>query len=211
MQVQIKNCRMSFSDIRKAYQPKTGDPKFTFSGICSDDTQIIVTNAKGEKKTLPHTAMEQIIEQICKDAFGGKMPPKLQRFAYCRADQEVGSRGARIDKDGDFYEGYEADTMYFSAGTKVEDAPDGILIIDQKRNPLPASKGHPVNGDYVNAIIDVFAFEFEGKKGVSASLEGIQFVRKGEPFGNSKLEATAFDEEELEDDDDDNGEVGDLF
>lgn len=206
MQIKIKNCRMSFSNLFTPWTPAGGDPKFTFNGICSDDTTVTVTNADGKQVTVPHTKFPEVIAQIVKEKWGKAIPAtKLQLFVYNRADTEVGSRGPRINDEGEYYEGYEADTMFFSAGTKVKDAPDGILVVDQKRNKLDASSPHPVNGDYVNAVLSVYAYEYEGKKGVSASIEGVQFLRKGEPFGAGKIEATAFDEEELEDDE----EVGD--
>lgn len=199
MQIKIKNCRLSFSNLRKPFVPKTGDPKFTFNGICDENTTVEVT-VDDKKITIPHTQAQKVIDRICKDKWG-KTPAKLEMFLYNRADTQVGSRGPKINEDGDFYDGYTKDTMFFSAGTKAVDAPEGILVVDQHRKVLPASSGHPVNGDYVNAIINAFAYEYEGKKGLSASLEGIQYLRKGEPFGASKIEANAFDEEELEEED----------
>lgn len=193
MQVKLKNVRMSFANIRKPYVPKTGDQKYTFSGICSGDTKIDVT-IDGKKLLLPHTEFSKVLDAVCKDKWG-KTPAKLEMYAYARADQQVGSRGAKINEDGDYYDGYDEDTWFFAAGVKVADAPDGVLIVDQKREPLPASAGHPVNGDYVNAILNLFAYEYEGKKGISASIEAIQYLRKGEPFGAAKASAEAFDEE----------------
>lgn len=207
MQIKIKNCRMSFANIRKPYVPKTGDSKFTFNGICSADTTIEIRKADGTKVVLPHTDFQKVIDRVCKDKWG-KTPPTLQNYAYNRADKEVGPRAPKIDKEGKFYDGYEADTMFFAAATKVADAPEGIMVISQKREPLPASAGHPVNGDQVNAVINIFGYEYEGKKGLSASLEGVQYLRKGEPFGATKIEKDAFDDEldDLEEEDEDEGE-----
>jgi hypothetical protein len=198
MQVKIKNVRLSFSNLRKPYTPKTGDPKYTFTGICSADTTVEAT-IDDKKVCVPSTDFEKVIlAAICKDKWG-KTPAKLEMYAYSKADQQVGSRGAKINEDGEYYDGYTKDTMFFSAGTKVEDAPNGILIVDQKRQPLPASSRMPVNGDYVNAIINIFAYEYEGKKGISASIEAVQYLRKGEAFGTAKVTVDAFDDEEMED------------
>lgn len=204
MQIKIKNCRLSFANIRKPYVPKNGkgDPKFTASGICSNETMIEVTIAD-KKHILHHSEMGKVIARMCKDKWGKEIPAaKLFTYVYARADQQVDSRGPKINEDGDYYDGYTEDTFYFAASTKVEDAPEGILIVDQLRNKLPASSGHPVSGDYVNLIINAFAYEYEGKKGISASLEGVQYLRKGEPFGASKLDPSSFDEEEVDDTDD---------
>jgi len=207
MQIKAKNVRMSFADLRKPYRPKTGAAKFNVNGVCSDESTFEYTKADGSKAVLPHSDFSKIIDKLCKDKWG-KTPAVLQLYAYNRADTPVGPRGAKINSDGEFYTGYEADTMFFACSTKEEDAPEGIMVVDQKRQPLPASKGHPVNGDYINLVLNVYAFEYEGKKGVSASLEGVQFLRKGEPFGAAKIDKdTAFDDEldeldedELEDD-----------
>ena len=198
MQVKIKNVRLSFSNLRKPYTPKTGDPKYTFTGICSADSTVEAT-IDDKKVTVPSTDFEKIIlAKVCKDKWG-KTPAKLELFVYSKADQQVGSRGPKINEDGDFYDGYDANTMFFSAGTKVADAPNGILIVDQKRQPLPASTGMPNNGDYVNAIINIFCFEQDGKKGISASIEAVQYLRKGESFGTAKVTVDAFEDEEMED------------
>tara|TARA_R110002110_G_scaffold2750_5_gene13188 strand:+ start:1224 stop:1856 length:633 start_codon:yes stop_codon:yes gene_type:complete len=198
---------MSFANIRKPYRPKTGDAKFTFNGICSDETTLEITKADRSKVKLPHTDFQKVIDKVCKEKWG-KTPGNLQLYVYNRADKEVGPRGAKMDSDGEFYDGYEADTMFFAAATKEADAPEGIMVVNQKREPMPASKGRPVNGDYCTLIMNVFAFEYEGKKGLSASLEGVQYLRKGEPFGAAKIDKDAFDDEldeldedELEDDD----------
>ena len=202
MQIQIKNCRLSFANIFKPNTPKSGEPKFNANGICSDATVIVVKNADGTKTTMPHTDMPKVIAQICKEKWGKEIPAaKLFTYVYARADQQVDARGPKINSDGDYYDGYEPDTMFFSASRKASDAPKGILVVDQQRNRLDASAGHPVSGDYVNLIINVFAYEYEGKKGVSASLEGVQYLRKGEPFGASAATENDFDEEELDDSD----------
>lgn len=204
MQVKIKNCRLSFSNLRKPYVPKTGDPKFTFTGICSPDTQVEV-NFGGGKELLSYTKFSKVVDAVCKEKWG-KTPAKLEMYVFAKADMQVGSRGAKVDEDGEYYDGYDENTWFFSAGTKVADAPTGIMVIDQKREPLPAAAGHPLNGDYVNAIINVFAYEYEGKKGISASVEAVQYLRKGIPFGAEKVGKDAFDDE-LEDEDMDDDSI----
>lgn len=198
MQLHIKNARLSFANIRKPWRPKTGDAKYTANFICSEDTQVAVT-IDGKKRVIPHDQVQKVFDRMCKEKWG-KTPPKLENYAYNCADGST-TRDQYVNDDGDYHDGYDEETWFFVAGTREEDAPEGILIIDQQREPLPASSGHPVSGDYVNAIINLFCYEYEGKKGISASLEGVQYKKKGEPFGAAKVEASAFDEEELEDED----------
>jgi len=207
MELKVKNARLSFANIRKPYTPKTGDAKYRCNLICDENTKVEIKKEDGTKITVPHHRMQEIIDKILKDKWG-KLPGKLENYLYNRADTQVGPRGPMLNTDGEYYEGYDKDTMFFAAGAKVADRPEGILIIDQKREPLPASSGHPVSGDYVNAIINAFAYEYEGKKGVSASLDAIQFLRKGKPFGATRATADSFDEEELEDEEEEEADDG---
>lgn len=196
MQIKIKDTRGSFLSIRQPYTPKNGDAKFTGNFIVSEDTTV-TTKVGGE--TITGTAkdvMNKVIPALCKEKWG-KVPAKLENYVFCKADGS-GTRDAYTNDDGDYYDGYSEDTWYFAAGTKQRDKPNGILIVDQKRMQLPPEAGHPVSGDYVNVILNVFAYEYEGKKGVSASLEGVQYLREGEPFGAGSVSADAFDEEEVE-------------
>lgn len=209
MRVSVRNCQLSFADIRK---PKDFKGKITFNanGICSEDTTLIVTKDDNTVVTLGHRDAQRIINTVCTEKWGS-VPPKLKNWAYNKADGS-GTRDKYINKDGDYHEGYDADTWFFASKTLEERAPDGIMIVDQKRNPLPASKGHPVSGDYVTLLIDIYAFEdADGDKGVTASLQGVQMLKKGKPFGKSAPpQPSAFAEEELEDDDEDDATADDV-
>lgn len=203
MQIQIKNARLSFANIRQPWRPKTGDAKYTANFICSDDTTVVAI-IDGKKRVLSHDKVQKIFDHMCKDKWQ-KTPPKLENYAYNCADGST-TRDEYTNKDREYHDGYDSETMFFVAGTKEKDAPEGILIVDQRREPVSPSAAHPVSGDYVNAMINLFCYEYEGKKGISASLEAIQYKLKGEPFGASKVEASAFDEEELEEEDMDDDE-----
>lgn len=80
-------------------------------------------------------------------------------------------------QDGDLkeYDGFEGH-MSVSAGNKVRPS-----VIDRGRRPLTNEDGVVYAGCYVNAMIEFFTYETPGK-GISASLNGIQFVRDGEAF-----------------------------
>ena len=57
-----------------------------------------------------------------------------------------------------------------------------LCLIDGKRNPVSAASGWQ-SGDWGIANVQVFAWEWQGAKGVSLGLRGIQFIYKDEPFG----------------------------
>ena len=43
MIVQVKNARLGFHDLKEPKSVSGGDPKYSVTLICSDDTEIIVT------------------------------------------------------------------------------------------------------------------------------------------------------------------------
>lgn len=195
---------MSFSHIRTPQKPTQPDEaaKFKFNGIVSEDTRIVFTH-NGKKLTAKISDMAKVEDLLLKEKFGQgvKRPAeaiwKANTFLFNRADQQVGSRSPKIDQEtGEFYEGYNEDTYFFAANSDQGDAP---LVIDQKCRALPATSGHPENGDFVNCIIDAYAFEYQGKKGLSGTIKGVQYLREGDKFGAARgIDSSAFDEEELE-------------
>lgn len=211
MRVTILNARLSFADTIRIPKPFRGkEPRHSANAICHDGTMLVV-EVDGETHKIKPRDFQRVIDRVCKDRWG-KTPAKLKNWVFNPADGS-GTREKYIDKDGDYHQGYDENTWFFAANKNQSQAPDGIQIVDQKREPLPSTSGHPISGDYVNMIIDVYAFEAENDKGISASLEGIQYVRKGEPFGGKRpLDAkSAFPEEEMEDDVEDGDDASSMF
>jgi hypothetical protein len=202
MQIQVKYVRASFLNIFQPYTPATGDAKYGATGICDENTRVVFTH-EGKKQDIPYSDFSKVVLPILtKEKGWNKVPKVLTNYAFARADETVGSRGPKIsNKTEEYYDGYTEETYFFTGSTKVEKMPNGPLIIDQKRMSLRAANGKPISGDVVNLLLNVFMYEYEKKKGVSASFEGIQYVRKGEHFGAAPAEPSAFDEEELEEGD----------
>lgn len=65
-------------------------------------------------------------------------------------------------------------------------------VVDQSVNPI-MDKGSIVSGDYFRVSMNFFGYENSGKKGVSAGLNNVQFIRKGEPLGNVTRPEDDFD------------------
>lgn len=212
MKVIIKNVRMSFNDL---FDPKlVGDskePKFSITGICLDGgeegnpdnfvTEIVYTNAKGEKVTAPYDKLSDLIDHVAKEKFG-KVPPKLVNWAFNKADGST-SRDEYVDKEGEYYEGFSEDTYYISAAKQAKMVKDGVLtVLDQLREPIAPNSGKIFSGCFVNLVVDLYAMA--GKNGskdsVQASLEGVQLKKKGAALGFTQIDAADdFDEEEIED------------
>lgn len=154
----LKNVRLSFPGLFEATAFKPGDePKFkaTFL-IPKGDAQIAIIE----------TAIKQVLTEKC----GKKADSTLNNIRgnpnkFCFQDGEL--------KEYDGYEGMTALTA--KSGARP-------LVIDRDKTPLSAADGKPYAGCYVNATLELFAYDSSGV-GVSCSLKGVQFVRDGDAFG----------------------------
>lgn len=92
-------------------------------------------------------------------------------------------------KDGDEmgrpeYEG----KMTIKASTKKRP-----LVIDRDKSPITEDDNIVYAGCFVNAILTLWPQNNNFGKRVNAQLDGVQFVRDGEPFGDGGISADAFD------------------
>lgn len=67
------------------------------------------------------------------------------------------------------------------------------LVINRDKSPITAEDNVIYAGCYVNAIISLWAQNNQWGKRINASLDGVQFVRDGEAFGDGGLSVEAFD------------------
>ena len=78
------------------------------------------------------------------------------------------------------------------------------LLVDQRRQEIQDGVEdvfYP--GCYVVAVLNFKVYEYNGKKGITAYLNGLQFAKDGEPLGSAKMSASEFDELSVEIDEDD--------
>lgn len=100
-------------------------------------------------------------------------------------------------KDGDEQGRPEFDGAYtIKASTKRRP-----LVIDRDKSPITEEDNRVYAGCYVNAIISLWAQNNQYGKRINAQLDGVQFVRDGEPFGDGGISADEFDAfgEEMDD------------
>lgn len=76
------------------------------------------------------------------------------------------------------------------------------LVIDRDKSPLAEEDGKPYAGCYVNAVISLWAQNNSYGKRINAQLDGVQFFKDGEPFGDGSIDADAFDAFDDDDGDD---------
>ncbi len=201
MKVIVKNALLGFNDLFNAKCIGESEvPKFSATLICTPETTIQYTKADGEKVTVPYEKMQMVCDHVLKEKFG-KVPVKHKNWAYNAADGST-TRDQYTDKDGEYWAGIDKDSWFISANKPQDQCTDGKLtVLDQARDPIGARENKIFSGCSVNVVIDVYAFA--GKKGnpdgVTASLEGIQLKKKGEPLGFTRTDAANdFEDEEFE-------------
>lgn len=194
----LKGVRLSFADI---WKPKTvkredgteSDPKFSANFLIPKNGNL---QAVYKGKTMPIMAA---LKAAKIDAIAKKLGEDKAKELKIRANNY-----AVKDGDEENYDGY-AGHWYVSANNRRKPVVKG-----RDKRDLTEADGVVYSGCYVNAIV-TFWYQAAGTKNgnsvphaVYASLEAIQFVRDGEPFGAPGV--TDDDFEDLTDDDD---EIGD--
>lgn len=106
------------------------------------------------------------------------------------------------NKEGDVYAGYE--------GMKAIGATNGRKpkVVRRDKSVIDSTESAEIYaGCYVNAVISIWATNQEkhGGNGIFATLEIVQYYKKGEPFGAAELDEDDYLEDmgEEEDEDDD--------
>lgn len=170
MKIKLTNVRLSFPSLWKAEPFKPGDqPKFKATFLI-------------EKGSEQHKQVEAAILEVLKLKVGAKAESVLKQIRnnpnkFCYQDGDTKS-----------YTGYEG-MMALAAKNAMRP-----LVIDRDRSPLTEADGKPYAGCYVNASVEFFAYDNSGV-GVSASVQGVQFVKDGDRFaGGSSADESDFDE-----------------
>lgn len=101
--------------------------------------------------------------------FGGSIPKKLD---ICLRDGDV-------EKEDEAYE----NSFYINA--KSDRQPG---IVDAQVQPI-LNQDDLYSGAYGKAAITFYAYNFEGKKGIAASLDNIQKIKDGDPLGGARHKA----------------------
>jgi len=157
------------------------------------------------------------ISKAYKDVMTAKFGPDRKKWPKIKADKKC-----LRDGDEENWDGYEGN-MYLSANSKLERRPRVITNRkDAAKKWIEADLGEkacPYSGCYVNVIVRIWFQDNEHGRRVNASLEAVQFLRDGEPFGAGSIDVDdAFDEDDVgeygeiddpygsdDDDDDDDG------
>ncbi len=189
MKVTVMNARQSFSQLFTPKASGNGAPKFKANLILSEDSSVKIEGKvyKGVKEI--KKAVLAACDAVMKEKFG-KVPAKNTNWVL-RDGADV------VDASTDeHYDGY-GEGIYYIAASSQQDRPPQVV----DKNPkiaLAAIDNKIKDGDFVYAVIDIYAFDAtknQGGKGTTAGLQIVQFFKKGEAFGAGELDAEA----ELED------------
>ena len=201
----LRNARLSFD--KNLFVPT--DKKNGRSGkrncnlICSADTEIFVFDA-GKKTPITRADLQKkVIDEALKKKFGGKVPAKYENWAFRENTNSVSAT------TGERHKGYEDDDGYYLSPSRIEDqglpafarkdgSPIKVLEAAGYEEALRSFYG----GCYVTAKVVIGAFEAKEdnmiKRGVTAYLEALQFLRAGERFGGGEANTSGFEDEEKE-------------
>ena len=80
---------------------------------------------------------------------------------------------------------------------------DQPLLVDQQRREVTDITKTFYPGCWVVAVLNFKGYNFAGKKGITAYLNGLQFAKDGDPLGEARASANDFDLLDVEFEDDD--------
>ena len=175
----LKNVRLSF--------PHIFEPKAIGDGVPRYTANFLLDPADAEHKEMIRKLRDAANALY---AEGTRKPDAKPKAANCALKKGNDEDGAAL------YDGYEK--MWFvSAARALKQGAPLVVGRDAKTHV-----DHTIvyAGCYVNAKIRLYFHEYDGVKRVNASIEAIQFYKKGDPFGNGPASAYGFEEVEGEED-----------
>lgn len=158
--VTLRNVRLSFPAL---FEPKKGPEETSKPAYAATFILDKKTNAADIK------AINAAIDNLVKTEFKGVKPPKM-----CLRD---GSEKSHLD-------GYGPDVMFVSARNEKRQ-----LVLDtDAKSPMEPTDSRMHAGCYVNVVIRLWAQNNKFGKRINASLGPVQYFRKGEEFGDSRID-----------------------
>ena len=171
--VMLRNVRLSYEHI---FTPSALDdsqePKYSATFIIPKD--------HADLPALKRALFEAGAEKFPADFKPGSWP-KGYTSALKDGDKDVNGSGEILAENNPEYAG----CYVLKASASASRRP---LTIGRKKEAITEADGIIYSGCYVNASIAVAGYEFgKIKKGVTAYLNGVQFVADGERFGSDAL------------------------
>lgn len=173
--------RLSYANIFEARSVNGGDPKYSASLIIpkSDKTTIKKINDAVDK------AIELGAAKL--DPKNGKPKKSMLKLPLRDGDTE---------RDDEAYQ----DAYFVNANNAKQPT-----VVTRNRQPI-TDADEVYSGCFVRAIIEFYAYNTSGNKGIACALMGVQKVKDGKPLSGSVIKLDDFEdlgEEETEDDNED--------
>lgn len=181
VQFTLKNVRLSYPNLFKAR---------AFEGADASTAKFSASFLLNKKEHADIIAkVKEAITDLCKTELKVKALPADK---VCLRDGE--SKGDT--------EGYGPEVMFISASNSKKPA-----VIDRDKTAINDGDARIYGGIYVNAVIRLWVQNNKFGKRINASLEAVQFVKKGDAFGAPPVD---LDEAlpDLPDDEDDDSLMG---
>ena len=174
--------RLSYANIA---QPRKND-----DGKAKYSSQIIID--KTDKKTIK--AFERAIEELKADP---KAVAKVEgKAAYLKLNLRDGDTDEAVADQPEVYAG----KFFINANSDKQPI---VFNRDKIKMDQFDVEEEIYSGVYAQVAISVFAYNFNGKKGVGFGLNGIRKVKDGERLGGVHVSANDFGDDDLGDLDDD--------
>jgi len=159
MNVTLNNVRLSFPALWEPRKGPDANSKASYQAAFLLDKKDNATDI---------AAVKAAIAAITKEAFKGKQPPKI-----CLRD----------GSDKPDLEGYGDEVMFINA--RSDKRPH---VIGRKMEAIRPEDGVVYAGCYVNATVRLWGQDNQYGKRINAQLRAIQFVRKGDAFGDGDID-----------------------
>lgn len=188
MKLKLRKVRVSFADgLFRAKAMEAGQtPKYGADFLLVPGSTVHAVAPDGTETAIePMQALLQIANETWKGR-GVEMLRDLEASKKCLRD---GNK--RVNKAGEPYDDYKG-VLYFSAKNKRQPA-----LYSKARQPITSDDGTIYSGCYVTAVLDLYGLADPKKKGVHASLLGVQFTGDGEAFAGSGSRADESDFDDL--------------
>lgn len=158
VKIKLNNVRLSFAHLFEKHSSAPNiPPKFSAA--------LLIPKDDHEQIKLINTAIKDALTEGA-GKFNGKIPPVSQIRNLLRDGDESGRPE---------YEG-----MYFINSSNNERP----IVIGKKLEPL-TERSQIDSGDYANVILNLYAYNVSGNKGVGAALSAVQLAKLGERFTGS--------------------------
>lgn len=175
--------RLSYAYVSKPRRDENGNAKY--------NSQIIID--KTDKKTIK--AFERAIEELKSDP---KALAKVEgKTAYLKLNLRDGDTDEAVSDQTEVY----ADKFFINANSDKQP-----IVFDREKIKMDDFdiEEEIYSGVYAQVALSVFAYNYNGKKGVGFGLNGIRKVKDGERLGGVHVSADDFGDDlgDLDDDDD---------